>query len=241
VKPQRHWDARAALNFIGGGAGAGLVIASVLLPDPRAAVVLATALIGAGLFAVWLETGRRLRALHVLFNPFTSWMTREAFAALLLFPLAFGTILTGRFVTAAAIAAAAFLYCQARILRAARGIPAWRAPQVVPLVVTTGLVEGAGLCLFFGAAAPAVGLFAFLVVLRGLAWSSYRSQVHIGKVQLGTVAVLAFAAASWYVAELALVGAALAIAGGWWLKLALVTRASPEGFVLPRIPVRGTR
>ena len=44
------------------------------------------ALVGLGLFCVWLEIGRPLRALHVFFNPRTSWMTREAFVATLLFP-----------------------------------------------------------------------------------------------------------------------------------------------------------
>jgi hypothetical protein len=42
-------------------------------------------------------------------------------------------------------AAAAFLYCQARILRAAMGIPAWRGPWVVPLIVVSGLAEGGAL------------------------------------------------------------------------------------------------
>ena len=33
-----------------------------------------------------------------------------------------------------------------------------------------------------------------------------------------------------------------AVASGWWLKFALVTRAAPaQGFTLPRVPVRGAR
>jgi phenylacetyl-CoA:acceptor oxidoreductase subunit 2 len=51
------------------------------------------------------------------------------------------------FRTGAAIAAAAFLYCQARILRASKGIPAWRAPLVVPLILLSGLAEGGALLL----------------------------------------------------------------------------------------------
>jgi hypothetical protein len=43
--------------------------------------------------------------------------------------------------------AGAFLYCQARILRAAKGIPAWRTPWVVPLIVLSGLAEGGALLL----------------------------------------------------------------------------------------------
>ena len=82
---QTNWDWRAAANFMLGGTGAGLVIAaSVILDEARYPVMLALALVAAGLGAVWLEIGRKLRAVHVFFNPFTSWMTRESFAALLL-------------------------------------------------------------------------------------------------------------------------------------------------------------
>ncbi|HEX6266341.1 MAG TPA: hypothetical protein VFZ81_05540 [Burkholderiales bacterium] len=188
---QRHWDTRAALNFMLGGSGAGLMICAALAqissPYP---VVLSLALVGTGLFAVWLEIGRKLRALHVLFNPFTSWMTRESFAALLLFALGLGALLDPDILIGAAIAAAAFLYCQARILRAAKGIPAWRSPWVVPLIIVAGLAEGAALLLLFE------GNFLGLPVL----------------------------------------------AGGWWIKLSLVTRrAHKQAPRLPSLPVRGTR
>ena len=43
----------------------------------------------------------------------------------------------------AAALALAFIYCQARMLQAAKGIPAWREPLLVPLMVVTGLAEGA--------------------------------------------------------------------------------------------------
>jgi phenylacetyl-CoA:acceptor oxidoreductase subunit 2 len=145
---QKHWDIRAALNFMLGGSGAGLMIWTALLqvssPYP---IALSLALVAAGLFAVWMEIGRKLRALHVLFNPFTSWMTRESFAALLLFMLGAASLFSFEFRTGAAIAAAAFLYCQARILRASKGIPAWRAPLVVPLILLSGLAEGGALLL----------------------------------------------------------------------------------------------
>ena len=103
-----------------GGSGAGLMAAD---RARRAAFAVAArsarlALIAIGLTAVWLEIGKQSRALHVLFNPYTSWMARESFAALLLFPLALGSILTLRLIPAAAMAALVFLWCQARILRA---------------------------------------------------------------------------------------------------------------------------
>jgi phenylacetyl-CoA:acceptor oxidoreductase subunit 2 len=235
--PQRHWDARAAANFMLGGAGAGLIACAPLTGDPRAALF-GLVLVAAGLGAVWLEIGRKLRAAHVFFNPVTSWMTRESFAALMLFPLAvFSPLL-------AAPVALAFLYCQARILRAAKGIPAWRAPQVVALVVSTGLAEGAGLALVFSADRVLAGVFALAVAARYLAWRRYRAAAPSAALEpagralgwIGSGAALALLPLAPPLAGVA------AAAAGAWLKLALVTRASvKQGFSLPHLPVRGAR
>jgi len=249
---QRHWDARAALNFILGGSGAGLIVASVAIqPASPWPLVLGAALVGAGLVAVWFEIGKKLRALHVLFNPYTSWMARESFAALLLFPLALGSILTLRLIPAAAMAALVFLWCQARILRAARGIPAWRVNAVVPLIVTTGLAEGLALSLFFSGQTVLLGLFGLAVAARAFAWARYRAAVGpnavvegIGKVllQIGTVGALTCALAGAYAAPFAWLAALAALATGWQMKLQVVTRASAyQGLRLPHLPVRGTR
>lgn len=248
---QKHWDLRAALNFMLGGTGSSLLAASAFLLDGQpAAVVLAMAMVAAGLGAVWLEIGRKLRAAHVFFNPFTSWMTREAFVALLLFPLALGALLTSSFLWAAALAALAFLWCQARILHAARGIPAWRAPQAVALVMSSGLAEGAALCVLFSQDPLLLSFFALALLFRALAWARYRAAVKApaleapGKalVQIGTVAALALLLLSFEVPQAAGLAAAAAIATGWRFKLALVTRAAfHQGFSLPRLPVRGAR
>lgn len=234
---QRHWDARAALNFILGGAGSGLLACAFLLKGTLP-VFVGLALVAAGLGAVWLEIGRKLRAINVFFNPFTSWMSRESFAALLLFPL--GII----YPPAAAPVALVFLYCQARILHAAKGIPAWRAPAVVPLIVFTGLAEGSGLALLFSANSVVLAIFALAVLARAIAWSLYRTAVtssaldRPGKALLfgGTIAALVLLPLVPPLAGLA------ALAAGWWLKLALVTRASfNQGYSLPHLPVRGAR
>jgi phenylacetyl-CoA:acceptor oxidoreductase subunit 2 len=226
---QRHWDARAAANFMLGGAGSGLLVFSPLLPD-RWPVLLGLALIATGLAAVWLEIGRKLRAVNVFFNPFTSWMTRESFAALLLFPL--GVL----YPPAAAPVALAFVYCQARILRAAKGIPAWRAPQVVPLIVFTGLAEGAGIALFFSSDQPILVVFVVAVLARLAAWLRHPLAPHKPLAWWSTAAALALA-----VPAPALAGA-VALAAGAWLKFALVTRASlNQGYSLPHLPVRGAR
>lgn len=146
---QRNWDSRAACNFIGGGAGTGLLLAAAAaLPAGWpyfSAGALGVALIGFGLSMVWLEIGRPFRALNVFFHPQTSWMSREALLALPLLTLAgIATVADQSFVplppqmrllvTPLALAAAAlglaFLYCQARILRASHGVPAWRELEV---------------------------------------------------------------------------------------------------------------
>lgn len=249
---QQHWDARAAANFMLGGAGAGLLVAAALAyPDGRAPVLLALAMIAAGLAAVWLEIGKKLRAVNVFFNPFTSWMTRESFAALLVFGSGAAALWQPRpFLAVAAIAALAFVFCQGRILRASKGIPAWRAPQVTLLIVSTGLAEGAGIALFFTTAPLLVAWFGLAVILRAFAWSRYASAVHSPAlaapakmlVQIGTVGVLLLTIMAFWMPDLALLAGAVALATGLWLKFALVTRASlNQGFHLPHLPVRGTR
>jgi phenylacetyl-CoA:acceptor oxidoreductase subunit 2 len=249
---QQHWDARAALNFMLGGTGSGLMIAAALAtPDSRVPVLLSLVLVATGLAAVWLEIGKKLRAVNVFFNPFTSWMTRESFAAVVLFALGAGALWRPQwFLPAAAAAALAFLWCQGRILRASKGIPAWRAPQVVLLIVSTGLAEGAGLALLFTPAPPLLAWFGLALILRAYAWTRYAAAVKSpaleapakALVQIGTVAALAFAILGHWVPGAAQLAGIAALASGLWLKYALVTRASlNQGFDLPHLPVRGTR
>ncbi len=250
---QRHWDARAATNFVCGGAGSGLLVATALVPAmPPLAVALALLLIAVGLAAVWLEIGRKLRALHVFFNPFTSWMTRESLAALIVFLLGAAYLVSSWSLVlyGAGAAAAAFLYCQGRILRAARGIPAWRAPQIVLLIVATGLVEGSGLALLFASSSLALGLFMLALGARLVAWQQYHAATSNAALAgadrlllwLGTIAPALMIALTSALAWLAPLAGLAALAAGAWLKYALVTRASTkQDFSLPHLPVRGVR
>lgn len=269
---QTNWDFRAAFNFILGGTGSGLLVLvaySGLAGDAlRAEILLGMALIGAGLLSVWFEIGRPLRALHVGFNPFTSWMTRESFAAGAVFALGLAAAWLGSqsLAQAAALAALAFAYCQGRMLRAAKGIPAWRVPALAWLIFTTALAEGAGLFVVLAALfdTPAGGVLAYFslaLLARGLAWSIYRGGAgkitvraalaaldRSGKflIQFGTIAPLALLLLGLLAADIAR-GAALlagvgALAAGWQFKFVLITRAAyNQGFTLPHLPVRGTR
>jgi phenylacetyl-CoA:acceptor oxidoreductase subunit 2 len=249
---QQHWDARAALNFMLGGAGAGLLVAAALAyPDSRVPVLIGLGLIALGLGAVWLEIGKKLRAVNVFFNPFTSWMTRESFVAVLVFALGAGALWRPPlFLPLAAAAALAFVFCQGQILRASKGIPAWRAPQVVLLIVSTSLAEGAGIALLFTTAPLLLTWFGLALILRAFAWTRYAAAVQNPAlvapakvmVQIGTVGALAFAIMGYWVTGAAPLAGLAALASGLWLKFALVTRASlNQGFDLPQLPVRGVK
>lgn len=269
-KQQQNWDWRAASNFVFGGSGGGLllfaVIALLLGADVRLPVFVGMALIGIGLTCVWFEIGRPWRALNVYRHLATSWMTREAAVAPLLF--ACGVLyLVGAgslFAGLAGLLGLVFVYSQARILGADKGIPAWRHPRCRPLVVATGLAEGAGLLaavtpwLLPSATRTVAILFGALLVARLVLWKRYTAGLRADGapdgslnalaaidprfVAIGNALPLLFAAAGAVgAAELLLPAAGLcAVGGGWWLKATLVRRAAfTQGFALKHLPVRG--
>jgi phenylacetyl-CoA:acceptor oxidoreductase subunit 1 len=272
---QRHWDWKAAGNFICGGAGSGL-FAIAAIADLRRSLLLpldwmALALVALGLFLVLLKIGRPWRFMRVLRQPQRSWMAREAWVAAGFFPLAvLGMWLESLPVTiAAAMFALAFLFSQAMILKEARGIPAWRTWAIVPLIVATGMAEGAGLLL--AAAAPWPSLLpvaesaaiaaATLAALRAWGWHRYVTALETEGAPRRTLAVLNAFRPWFFVFGLALpvalivigllastaaavlfavAGLAVAAAGGA-LKFVLVTRAGyNQGFALAHTPVRGS-
>ncbi|MGQ0711681.1 MAG: hypothetical protein ACT4NV_18255 [Rhodoferax sp.] len=268
---QTSWDWRAAGNFLGGGVGSGLLVVGAVLGGPGPlglwSLLVGLACVGLGLLCVWLEIGRPLRALHVFYNPRTSWMSREAWVAALLFPLGLLVLLGwdgGRWALAAL--ALAYLYCQGRILPAARGIPAWRPRALTHFILATGLAEGCGLWLLLAAFAsgPSTLAWALLVVLtllRQWLWGRYRTAVDAalaprarqalddgGRTLLvaGTLgaaaALLGLLLPQAAAAVLAGAAGALALGSGAAAKAAVVTRAAfNQGFALPRTPVRGVR
>jgi phenylacetyl-CoA:acceptor oxidoreductase subunit 2 len=270
---QDYWDWRAAGNFIFGGTGSGLMIvlafAASLAAIPFAVPALvALAFVGAGLFLVWLEIGKPWRFLNVFRNPFTSWMSREAYAAGALTLAGLAAVLWGTpaLIWLAALLAAVFLFCQARILHASRGIPAWRDGAVLPVIFATGIAEGAALAvLVLMAVAPLPGWLIALLVLalaaRALAYYAYASRMRDGRAPTavvkrinsigGTVWVLAvaiplvLAIIAWAMPATAAIAAPLAaicaILGGWHIKYNIVRKlAHVQGLSIERMPVRGT-
>jgi len=267
---QQSWDGRAAANFMCGGAGSGLIVFAALAGGPHWLWLAGAALVGLGLFSVFMEIGRPLRAMNVVRHPARSWMTREAMVA----PVLFATVAAAWFAgpnagwlsALPALAALAFVYCQARMLQAAKGIPAWREPMTVPLVVATGLAEGGGLWLLLASTAGPAGVlpwlaFALALAARFALWLAWRRRLRAAPRALAAIdrAGHAFKAATLLPLAAALLAAisplppaaalalqglagALALAGGLWFKFTLVTRgAYNQGFALPHLPVRGVR
>jgi phenylacetyl-CoA:acceptor oxidoreductase subunit 1 len=279
-KLQRFWDYRAAMNFTLGGLGSGLALSAFAtwlaagLPTPLllGLFLAAGALMAVGLAFVFFEIGRKLRFLHALKRPQSSWMTREVYVVAAFYPLLAADLLFPRpaLHTAVALAAAAFLYCQARILHAGKGIPAWRAPLMPSMLIASGLAEGAGLAIAVVALAN-VGkapLAALAVLGLGLAllnaelWRRYRRGAATNGLGvlarrvldgltpwlhgLGHAVPIACFAASLTprtpdALALAAFGGLAAAAGGALWKFAVITRAAyRQDLAIPKLPQRGS-
>jgi Fe-S-cluster-containing dehydrogenase component/DMSO reductase anchor subunit len=267
---QQHWDWRAAANFIGGGTGTGLMVAagvSAFFGTPIwPFALLALIFVAAGLTMVWTELGRPWRALNVIFHPQTSWMTREALVAPPLFisGLAAAWFNSAMLGVLAALFALAFLYCQARMLHGGKGIPIWRENLSIPLFVSTGLVEGAGLMtlasayLFPYATPTVVNVMLVIVIARSVIWRNYRKKLaqsapakanavlkraHLPFTLIGAIIPFTLVIVGLLMPEiyhlLYPVAGISAMAAGWMLKFIIVTRASyNQGYAIAHTPER---
>lgn len=278
-KPQKLWDIRAAMNFIIGGMSSGLAVIAFLAwltgsIDYAALIhidIAAAVLMAIGLFFVFLKLGRKLRFLYVLLRPQTSWMTRETWCVAVFYPALAAALFwqNPAFVAIAGIAAAGFLVCQARIIHASKGIPAWRT-RLVPLMFTaTGLAEGFGLFAAAGVAGlrpagfswtmAAVGIF--LAAINAALWFRYVATARaegippLARRQLVRItpllaiagfclpAVLYFLAplSGQWAGDAACLAGLAAVSGGVIWKYWVIRKASHEqGFSLPRMPQRGS-
>ncbi|HLT27477.1 MAG TPA: 4Fe-4S dicluster domain-containing protein [Zeimonas sp.] len=174
---QTFWDWRAAMNWIFGGVGTGLAltgtaamaVGALATGAGRALFFVSAALVAIGLFCVFLKIGRQMRFWRAATRWQSSWMTRELYAALVFFPSVLAVLVAPGPVSFgfAAVSAAAFLFCQAKILHLARGIPAWRVARMPWMLIATGLLEGAG--------ALAVVVALLDPALRAPSWVSFAS------------------------------------------------------------------
>lgn len=266
---QNYWDWRAAGNFMYGGTGSGLIVSSLLAlayGEPTLLhILIGLVFMGTGLGLVWLEIGRPFRALNVFLHPQRSWMTREGFVATVAFGVGAAAMWFGHALLIAGTAALAllFLYCQARILQASKGIPAWREPTLAPLIIATGLTEGVAASLALVSAAFTMTMVALVVLLtlRAWSWRRYRLASETG---MPTAAARVLAAFSMpflllgHVLPLALLiadmalgnrypaltyfAAVLAFGSGWTFKFMVVRYAAQtQGFAIIHRPARGPR
>ncbi len=270
---QKDWDIRGTGNFVFGGTGTGLLLAIAVLSlfgaSPQWTTLLALAFIATGLACVLAKIGRPFRAMNVMFNFKTSWMTREAFAAGPVFLLGLVSVFIDSIPTAviAALAGMVFLYCQGMILVASKGIPAWRTPAVLPLIISTGIVEGAGVMMLLG---PLFGVFSAEPVILGLGliaiasrvftWRRYRRSLEESGAPIKTLAALADAESmvtvGGHLAPVGLLGLAaflpataiwaipaagiMAALAGWFIKFVIVNKAAfNQGFAIAHTPARG--
>jgi phenylacetyl-CoA:acceptor oxidoreductase subunit 1 len=276
---QPFWDMRAAINFILGGLSSGFAVvaylAYVLGALPGAALprlyLIAAALMAVGLFFVFLKLGRKLRFLYVLRRPQSSWMSRETWAVAAFYPAVLADLMWPQAALhlLVAVAAAAFLYCQARILQASKGIPAWRVALMPWMLVATGLYEGAAVLImtqmaFWGAVPEArqvAAAAAVLAVVNAGLWLRFVSGAKDAGVGPLSRRVLG-ALTPWLVGighalpfviyvltltpfvppEVVVgLGAAAAVAGGVLWKATVVIRAChQQGFALAKLPQRGS-
>ncbi len=274
VNPQHQspWDWRAGIQFICGGTGTGLLFFTALAGLQDSAWLLrggipALVFVATGLFFVWIKLGRRWRFHLVVLNPFTSWISREAFFSLPLMALgAIGVLFEMPIVALiGSLFGLGFLFAQAQMLFGAKGIPAWREPLIVPLILATGLAEGAGLFLAITAVfSPFLTwmmiALSLLIAIRFGVWQAYYKKLSTpGAAPSRTVAVLdkinqpvilfghglpllllgIGIIASAIAPALGLLAGLGVLLGGWYAKFMIVTRAAyNQGFSLTRTPAR---
>ena len=232
-------------------------------PEAPGLLALGLALVALGLFAVWLELGRPLRAGNVLLHLKGSWMSREALAALLLFPLSAVVLIGVRW----AIAPAASLPRPSSTTGSASSSGRWRSRQARALDASPADVvetrRGPRPVLAGGRVDPAIAalavVLAILLIVRWLLWRVWRERLQRTDAAaratragaVGTPPPVAgdagahpgaccgeLRAAVAGAVLLALAGALAAFTGAR-LKFDLITRAGFRDIVLPRMPVRG--
>ncbi len=267
---QKFWDFRAACNFIGGGTGSGLLFIAALLAlgGNVYPVVIITGMIfvALGLLMVFWEIGKPWRSINVFFHPQTSWMTREG---IMVIPLFLSALLLMKLTsslnvyvvaTLMGFSALVFLYCQVRILHAARGIPSWCNPALKPYIFSTGLTEALGVAVLLPGPGSGKGLWGTLLILlllRLIFWNTYTKSLNndgapiasckiINSIHLKVLISHLLAMVLILIAGFTAASAAVMLAGfiatitGWYIKFVVVTRASQtRGFAIPRTPVRG--
>jgi phenylacetyl-CoA:acceptor oxidoreductase subunit 1 len=274
---QTFWDYRAAMNFALGGMSSGLVVMATLahffsgLSSEALLYLNVAAGVGmaVGLLFVFMEIGRKFRFWRALLRPQSSWMTREIYAVAVFYPALLANVIWPgpALHLLVALSALIFLYSQARILHAAKGIPAWRVDLMPTMLVMTGLLEGVGLLgiasglaswhfeasmLFISTMGGVLALLNALIWQRYFAYAKRNGVPPLARAELERITpalrgighltplVLFTIAAAFSESLLAIAGVA-AVAGGVMWKFSVITRAChQQGFAMPKMPQRGS-
>ena len=278
-KLQTFWDWRAAMNWCFGGLAGGTIFAAwvaswVGLIGPAQLpklYLLGAGLMAIGLACVFLKIGRQERFWRAFARPNTSWMSRELYIVVVLFGALAAELVWPHPIieTLIAFAAIGFVYCQAQILHAAKGIPAWRAPFIPTMILASGLFEGVGMMALLTGLAPSMVKASVMIAGAGIAltivnaalFHGYRSTARqegippLARHALDELAPVvhsaghALPALLFFVALVAPIDPATllplagfsVLVGGFWWKFVVVTRASfQQGFALPKAPQRGS-
>ena len=244
---QKHWDWKAAANFLCGGAGSGLFMFSALIGMNGTPVFVpglaALALVALGLTMLMFKIGRPLRFLYVLRQPKRSWMTREAWVVIVWFPLGLFALWSNHppFLLPAALLGLLFLFCQGMILEQAKGIPAWRNPRVIAFIMATGLAEGCGLFLALAAfslnlgyaAKPLAVALVVLAAARAWTWRRYFARLESEGAPTRTMEIF-MGCRGWFLG-LGLALPFVLVVAGW-----LLNAAAPMLFALAGLSVFAT-
>jgi phenylacetyl-CoA:acceptor oxidoreductase subunit 2 len=183
-------------------------------------------------------------------------MTRESYAAVLTFAVAGATLVLIRsgddsaaaiaaksyailgLSVLSAVAASLFLYCQARILKASKGIPAWREPKLMRFIIVTGLTEGLSALLILMAVMVALASAGSMLTGRTVALGASSAltvllalRIHAWQHYFGTVSARAPIKA---VEILSGLNRTMTIWGGW-LPLGLSTVSLVGTLTLPTL------
>jgi phenylacetyl-CoA:acceptor oxidoreductase subunit 2 len=196
-------------------------------------------------------------------------MTRETYAVAMFYPALLADLLwpSAALHLIVALSALAFLYCQARILHAAKGIPAWRVRLMPAMLVMTGLLEGVGLLgiakgvaswqfeasMVFIATGGVLLAFGNMLIWRSyLAFAQRDGVPPLARAELqkltpalrlvGHVApMFLFALAAAFSQSLFIIAGLAAVSGGAMWKFTVITRAChQQGFAMPKMPQRGS-
>ncbi len=261
---QKYWKLPAVVNFCLGGSGSGLIVCYPFYANiiPLWILIVSLCMIGAGLITVAYELGRPIRSIRVFSHPGQSWMTREAWFALMTILVGFVTIISQQtwLISICAIFAGLFLLSQSMMLYAAKGIPAWRPKQTVFLFTSMGLLEGGGFILLAQLTLlnQSVDLLmvALLIIIRVIALYFYWSSLLGENLPLLATARLKAAIkpvlivghlsplilAGLWQAYGSQIGIVLFILTGWYVKYYIIRKvALTQGIEIKNLPARGAK